>query len=338
MSKSNTISAQVNRIPAKQGKQNPWKVNQTEGFQHSGNRASKKCTRCGKSPMHGRNDCPAKEVEYWKCFVKGHYAAMCHSKKTPKTGRRRGCHIGCHHSSRFQKERNWGEQPQSTLWNSKSHGMQKSWSTAKRLTLEWTPEPMSQSSQEDTSLKNSLLIQKTNKKIFAPGKTKIYVVSQFQATLTTEHIKTKQTLFIVGNLQEPLLGRPAIEAFHLLERVNTLQSQGGSDQNSVKNEFPKLFKGFGKLKSIYKITMENHAKPFSIATPRRLLLPMGQKVEEELKCMEEEDVMRPIKNPTEWCTPIVVVPKSNGKVRICIDLTKLNENIRHENFRLPSTD
>jgi len=64
MSKSNTISAQVNRIPAKQGKQNPWKVNHTEGFQHFGNRASKKCTCCGKSPMHGRNDCPAKEVEY----------------------------------------------------------------------------------------------------------------------------------------------------------------------------------------------------------------------------------------------------------------------------------
>ena len=32
--------------------------------------------------MHGRKDCPAKEAECRKCFVKGHYAAMCHSKKT----------------------------------------------------------------------------------------------------------------------------------------------------------------------------------------------------------------------------------------------------------------
>ena len=70
----------------------------------------------------------------------------------------------------------------------------------------------------------SPLIQKTNKKLFGPGKTKIDVVSQFQATLTTEHTEMKQTLFIVGNLQEPLLGRPATEALHLLERVNTLQS------------------------------------------------------------------------------------------------------------------
>ena len=65
---------------------------------------------------------------------------------------------------------------------------------------------------------------------------------------------------------------------------------------------------------------------------------MRQKVEEELKRMEEEDVIRPVKNATEWCVPIVVVPKSNGKVRICVDLTKLNESVRRENFPLPSTD
>ena len=52
-----------------------------------------------------------------------------------------------------ERERNQGEQPQSILWNSKTSGTQKSWSTAKRLTLEWTPEPMSQSPQEDTSLR-----------------------------------------------------------------------------------------------------------------------------------------------------------------------------------------
>ena len=87
VSKSDTISAQVNKIPAKQEKQNQWKVNHYEGFQRSGNRAIKKCTRCGKSPIHGRKDCPAKEAECGKCFVKGHYAAMGRSKKTG----RRGC-------------------------------------------------------------------------------------------------------------------------------------------------------------------------------------------------------------------------------------------------------
>ena len=56
----------------------------------------------------------------------------------------------------------------------------------------------------------SPLIQKSNKKPFGPGKTKINVVGQFEATVTTEHTETKQTLFVVGNLQEPP-GRTAIK-------------------------------------------------------------------------------------------------------------------------------
>ena len=33
-----------------------------------------------------------------------------------------------------------------------------------------------------------------------------------------------------------------------------------------------------------------------------------------------------------------VVPKTNEKIRLCVDFTKLNENILCENFPLPKTD
>ena len=35
---------------------------------------------------------------------------------------------------------------------------------------------------------------------------------------------------------------------------------------------------------------------------------------------------------------MVVVPKSNGIVRICVDMTKLNENVRRERHVLPSVE
>ena len=35
---------------------------------------------------------------------------------------------------------------------------------------------------------------------------------------------------------------------------------------------------------------------------------------------------------------MVVVPKSNGKVRICVDLTRLNESVCRENYPLPEID
>ena len=41
---------------------------------------------------------------------------------------------------------------------------------------------------------------------------------------------------------------------------------------------------------------------------------------------------------TKWCAGMVVVPKANGKVCICVDLTNLNESILREFHPLPSVD
>ena len=44
-------------------------------------------------------------------------------------------------------------------------------------------------------------------------------------------------------------------------------------------------------------------------------------------------------SPTEWCAPIVVVPKLNGKdIRLCVDLTKLNKAVLRPRYILPSVD
>ena len=39
--------------------------------------------------------------------------------------------------------------------------------------------------------------------------------------------------------------------------------------------------------------------------------------------MEQMEIVSKVDEPTEWCAGVVVVPKANGKVRICVDLTKL---------------
>ena len=45
-------------------------------------------------------------------------------------------------------------------------------------------------------------------------------------------------------------------------------------------------------------------------------------VKDELKRMEQLGVIAQVHEPTEWCSAMVVVPKANGQVRICVDLTK----------------
>ena len=39
-----------------------------------------KCSRCGKTPWHNRQQCPGKDSECHKCHKVGHYSAQCYNK------------------------------------------------------------------------------------------------------------------------------------------------------------------------------------------------------------------------------------------------------------------
>ena len=54
--------------------------------------------------------------------------------------------------------------------------------------------------------------------------------------------------------------------------------------------------------------------------------------------MQSIGVISPVDEPTEWCAGMVVVPKSIYKVRICVDLGKLNECVKRERLMLPAVD
>ena len=42
--------------------------------------------------------------------------------------------------------------------------------------------------------------------------------------------------------------------------------------------------------------------------------------------------------PTDWCAGMLVVHKLDGHIRICVDLTKLNQSVLHERHMLPSVE
>ena len=178
--------------------------------------------------------------------VKGHYATMCRSKKTLRRLEEEedvilGVITAVDSRKRTQSR---GTASVNSLelqdQYTKIRGTQTSWSTAKGLTLEWTPEPMSQSSQEDTSLRTIRWFRRQTRSFSVQERQKSTSSVSSSDTDNRTHRNEEdfvccrqssgaisgQTsdMFVVGNLQEPFLGRPAIEALHLLERVNTLQS------------------------------------------------------------------------------------------------------------------
>ena len=54
--------------------------------------------------------------------------------------------------------------------------------------------------------------------------------------------------------------------------------------------------------------------------------------------MEAIGVISKVETPTPWCAGMVVVPKKDGKVRICVDLKPLNASVKRETHPLPKVD
>ena len=52
--------------------------------------------------------------------------------------------------------------------------------------------------------------------------------------------------------------------------------------------------------------------------------------------MEADEVVVKVDKPTEWVHNPVIVEKTNGKLRICLDPRELNKYLKREHFQLPT--
>ena len=267
------------------------------------------CERCGKPGPHSRAQCPAKDSVCHKCGKLGHYKAVCRSKSVQPGVRAveeegNNTFLGPIYASDVSVV-----QSSSTKWT-KSVEMNQREVTFKIDTgADVTVIPESYYSETHDGP-----LQRTQRKLTGAGQQSLNV----QGYLRHNDTETKQEIFVVHGLSKPLLGRPAIEAMSIVLLVEPVTLQ----QNSIIQKFPRVFQGLGRLKDSYSIKLHSNSQPYALTTPRRIAIPLLPKVEAELKRMQQLGVIEKVEQPTSWCSGMVVVPKANGKVRICVDLTR----------------
>ncbi|KAK7106488.1 hypothetical protein V1264_017738 [Littorina saxatilis] len=271
-------------------------------------------------PPHNREACPAKNAKCHQCSKVGHYATVCRSSniQTVEEGEGAEAYLG-----------SVVGEVTSDKWRItvKIEGADQVFKIDTGADVTVIPDNLVPSSKRP--------LEKAGKKHFGSGRAEMSVVGKFKGKITYKEKTAIQYVFVVKGLEKPLLGRTAITALKLVERVSYVAE---TLETSSKRQYPKLFEGLGKIQNSYKIRLKENSVHFAVSTPRRLALPLKGKVKAELEKLDKQEVIRPVTQSTDWCAPIVTVPKNNGKVRLCVDLTKLNESVRRENFPLPSTD
>ncbi len=159
------------------------------------------------------------------------------------------------------------------------------------------------------------------------------VVGAVTCNLKNGKTEIKEEIIIVKGLQRPLLGLGACEDLQLVQRLSAIIECRTSVD--AKKEFPKLFTGLGKLDVPYSVKIRDDARPFAVHSPRRVPIPLMNKVKEKLKLMVEQGVIEPVDEPSDWCAPMVTAPKSGGHIRLCVDLTQLNRSVEREYYPMP---
>jgi DNA-binding HxlR family transcriptional regulator len=64
---------------------------------------------------------------------------------------------------------------------------------------------------------------------------------------------------------------------------------------------------------------------------------MKKQLEHKLKDLEDSDVIEKVQGPTPWVSHLVVVPKANSDIRICVDMRCANKAVQRERFPMPNS-
>ena len=188
--------------------------------------------------------------------------------------------------------------------------------------------------------KNKCSSRKANKQLFPYGSKKpLDVLGEFTAELClhkgSERRRIDIDFTVIQGEGHALLGYKSAKQLGILQ-INQVDVKT-ANQDIYRN-YDELFQGLGKLKNHQvKIHTDPDVRPV-IQQVRRLPFSLRSKVENKLKELLREDVIEQVDGPTPWVSPIVVVPKPSGDIRICVDMRIPNATVLPEKHVIPTVD
>ena len=197
--------------------------------------------------------------------------------------------------------------------------------------------------------------------IVAYGGSKIPVVGQLQIHVCRGDYQGLLDCQLVDSTEiRPLLGRKACIETKIIKYMDNdelrkpnpwsfpvyaldstkgeVTNQSPLSKEDLLRKYPKVVRAnVGQMEGEYRIRIDNEADPVQNA-PRRVPVALRDKLKETLDDLQKQDIITAVTTPTAWINSMVVVPKANGKLRICLDPMDLNRAILREHYPLPTVE
>ena len=97
-------------------------------------------------------------------------------------------------------------------------------------------------------------------------------------------------------------------------------------------------KGLGKLKD-HKVKLHTDPNVKLVCQPaRRIPFGLQDRVSEKLDELMKADVIERVHKPSRWVSGVVVTPKKDNDIRLCVDLRQVNKAIKVEKHPMPTIE
>ena len=124
---------------------------------------------------------------------------------------------------------------------------------------------------------------------------------------------------------------------HIAASTTTEHLPVHGEYRSLLQKFPAVFSGkIGKLKDYQlELNIDPTVQPV-VQSSRPTPLHYRARVETKLKQLEDQDIIQQVTGPTPWVSPLIIVDKPNGDVRLCVNMCRPNEALRRTHHLYPT--
>lgn len=144
--------------------------------------------------------------------------------------------------------------------------------------------------------------------------------------------------YIINQPAPTLLSLPTIRELGLLPSANISEiSHSGKNVRHIVEQNADVFEGLGRYTKTVSLKLKAGAVPKALPTKH---IPSGvrDKLRQELDSLENKGIICRDNEPAEWLSPIVIVNKPNGDIRICLNPQHLNSQLVRSHCMLPTTE
>ena len=293
----------------------------------------KKCMFCGKLHVLDKRHCPAFGKECLKCHRRNHFAEVCKQAK----------HEAKVHTVDMEKEEyvlvvNQGNTYSRTITATMNIGRETlNFQLDSGATVNVLPESEYIRVTGDSNLQH---LDRAESKLLMYNKTE--VIPTGQRILTVKNPKNEETykvrFIVVKSDCKPILGLRAVQHMQLITVNNeNIAVVTTSKDDDLMKTYQDVFTGEGRLEGDLHLVTDDTVTPVKLPC-RKWPLSVRENVKSELERLTKMEIVTPVDTPTDWISSLVVVAKSNNKIRLCIDPKPLNKALKRNDYAMPTID